>query len=59
MVDRAAAGQTVFLSSQQIQEVERVADYVAILHAGKLQVVAKLDDLKSEVTMITYSMRDP
>ncbi len=59
MVDRAAAGQTVFLSSHQIQEVERVADYVAILHAGKLQVVAKLDDLKSEVTMISYSMRDP
>ncbi len=59
MVDRAAAGQTVFLSSHQIQEVERVADYVAILHAGKLQVVAKLDDLKAEVTMISYSLRDP
>lgn len=59
MVDRAAAGQTVFLSSHQIQEVERVADYVAILHAGKLQVVAKLDELKAEVTMISYSMRDP
>ncbi len=59
MVDRAAAGQTVFLSSHQIQEVERVADYVAILHAGKLQVVARLDDLKAEVTMINYSLRDP
>ncbi len=59
MVDRAASGQTVFLSSHQIQEVERVADYVAILHEGKLQVVAKLDDLKAEVTMISYSMRDP
>ncbi len=46
MVDRAAAGQTVFLSSHQIQEVERVADYVAILHEGKLQVVSNLDDLK-------------
>ena len=59
MVDRAAAGQTVFLSSHQIQEVERVADYVAIMHAGKLQVVARLDDLKAEVTMINYSLRDP
>jgi ABC-2 type transport system ATP-binding protein len=59
MVDRAAAGQTVFLSSHQIHEVERVADYVAILHAGKLQVVAKLDELKAEVTMISYSLRDP
>ena len=59
MVDRAAAGQTVFLSSHQIHEVERVADYVAILHEGKLQVVAKLDDLKADVTMVSYSMRDP
>jgi ABC-2 type transport system ATP-binding protein len=59
MVDRAAAGQTVFLSSHQIHEVERVADYVAILHAGRLQVVSKLDDLKAAVTMISYSLRDP
>ena len=36
MVDRAAQGQTVFLSSHQIVEVERVADIVAILRKGKL-----------------------
>ena len=36
MVDRAAQGQTVFLSSHQIGEVERVADIVAILRKGKL-----------------------
>lgn len=59
MVDRAAAGQTVFLSSHQIHEVERVADWVAILHAGRLQVVARLDDLKSEVSMLSFSLRDP
>ena len=35
MVDRAAVGKTVFLSSHQITEVERVADHVAILHAGR------------------------
>jgi ABC-2 type transport system ATP-binding protein len=34
MVDRAASGQTVFLSSHQIGEVERVADIVAILPKG-------------------------
>ena len=34
MVDLAAAGKTVFLSSHQIPEVERVADNVAILKAG-------------------------
>ena len=59
MVDRAATGQTVFLSSHQIHEVERVADWVAILHAGKLQVVAPLEELKSQVRIVTFSLRDP
>ena len=59
MIDRAAAGQTVFLSSHQIQEVERVADWVAILHQGKLQVVSPLEELKSSVTILDMSLRDP
>lgn len=59
MIDRAAAGQTVFLSSHQIQEVERVADWVAILHQGKLQIVSPLEELKSSVTILDMSLRDP
>jgi len=59
MIDRAAAGQTVFLSSHQIHEVERVADWVAILHQGQLQIVAPLEDLKNSVTMLDLSLRDP
>jgi ABC-2 type transport system ATP-binding protein len=59
MIDRAAAGQTVFLSSHQMHEVERVADWVAILHAGELQVVAPLETLKNEVCMLDFSLRDP
>ncbi|MCY2984738.1 MAG: ABC transporter ATP-binding protein [Planctomycetota bacterium] len=59
MIDRAAAGQTVFLSSHQIQEVERVADWVAILHQGKLQIVSPLEELKSSVTILDLSLRDP
>lgn len=59
MVDRAATGQTVFLSSHQIHEVERVADWVAILHEGQLQVVSPLEDLKSQVSIVTLSLRDP
>ena len=43
MVDRAAQGQTVFLSSHQIVEVERVADIVAILRRGKLLLVEPLE----------------
>ena len=59
MVDRAAAGQTVFLSSHQIHEVERVADWVAILHQGVLQVVAPLEELKSSTALVHFSLRDP
>lgn len=59
MIDRAAAGQTVFLSSHQMHEVERVADWVAILHEGRLQIVAPLEELKSSVRVLDFAMRDP
>lgn len=59
MVDRAAAGQTVFLSSHQMHEVERVADWVAILHEGKLQIAAPLEELKNSVRVLNFAMRDP
>lgn len=58
MIDRAAAGQTVFLSSHQINEVERVADWIAILHEGVVKIAAPLEDLKSSIAMLTYSLRD-
>jgi ABC-2 type transport system ATP-binding protein len=55
MVDRAASGQTVFLSSHQIGEVERVADIVAILREGKLMLVEPLDDLKGQIRELTIT----
>ena len=58
MVDRAAAGQTVFLSSHQIAEVERVADIVAILHEGNLVLVERLDELKAQVRELTFTLAD-
>jgi ABC-2 type transport system ATP-binding protein len=58
MVDRAAAGQTVFLSSHQIGEVERVADIVAILCKGRLLVVERLDELKARVRQVTVTLAD-
>ncbi len=58
MVDRAAAGQTVFLSSHQIAEVERVADIVAILRKGKLMLVERLDELKNRVREVTVTLAD-
>ena len=58
MVDRAAQGQTVFLSSHQIAEVERVADIVAILRKGKLLLVEPLDQLKAQVRRLTVTLKD-
>lgn len=55
MVDRAAAGQTVFLSSHQIGEVERVADIVAILRKGQLVLIERLDELKAQIRQLTIT----
>lgn len=43
-------GQTVFLSSHVLAEVEAVADEVAILRAGRLVAVEDLADLKEKAT---------
>ena len=56
MVDRAASGKTVFLSSHQIHEVERVADIVGIMREGKLIVVERLEKLKAEVQELTITI---
>jgi ABC-2 type transport system ATP-binding protein len=56
MVDRAASGKTVFLSSHQIHEVERVADIVGIMREGKLIVVERLEKLKAEVQELTITL---
>ena len=41
-----AAGRTVFLSSHTLSEVERVADRIAILRAGRLMVVDSIANLR-------------
>ncbi len=59
MVDRAATGRTVLLSSHQISEVERVADRVAILRAGRVQLVDELAELKDSICVATITVDDP
>ena len=56
MVDIAAAGRTVLLSSHLISEVERVADIVAIMHEGRLLVVESLDTLKCQTKELTITL---
>ncbi len=47
MIDVAAEGRTVLLSSHQISEVERVADWVAVIHHGRIAVCDTLENLKA------------
>ena len=58
MVDIAAEGRTVLLSSHQIGEVERVADIVAIMHAGRLLVHEPLDELKRSTRQLTITVAE-
>jgi ABC-2 type transport system ATP-binding protein len=59
MVERAATGRTVLLSSHQIAEVERVADQIAIVHQGKIRLNSRLGDLRDEVHEVTFTLADP
>lgn len=59
MVDVAAEGRTVLLSSHQIGEVERVADIVAIVHTGRVLLVERLEEIKSSTRQLTVTMEDP
>lgn len=58
MVDVAAEGRTVLLSSHQIGEVERVADIVAIIRRGHVLLVQPLDELKGETRELTITMAE-
>jgi len=53
LVDAAAEGTTVFFSSHQIAEVERIAEHVCILDHGRLVMDVSLDDIRQEYRRIT------
>lgn len=46
--EHAAAGNTVFLSSHTLSEVERVTDRVAFIRRGRLVAVESMDDLRDK-----------
>ncbi len=56
MVDLAAAGRTVLLSSHLVGEVERVADIVAIMRSGQVVLVERLDELKNRTRELTVTV---
>ncbi len=58
--EAAARGQTIFLSSHILDEVEDLCDRVGILRAGKLVEVATLDDLRRlHTTVIEVAVDGP
>jgi ABC-2 type transport system ATP-binding protein len=46
-------GCTIFFSSHQLEEVERIAEYAGVIDQGKLLLESRLDDIKSEFRLIT------
>ncbi|MEO1617691.1 MAG: ABC transporter ATP-binding protein [Planctomycetota bacterium] len=59
MIDRAATGRTVFLSSHQISEVERVADTIAILHRGRVRLHGPLAEIRESISQVVVDLDDP
>jgi ABC-2 type transport system ATP-binding protein len=55
IVGLAGEGRTVFISSHQIAEVERVASHVAFLSQGQLLLSATMDELKARI--VRYRLR--
>ncbi|MGA2244191.1 MAG: ABC transporter ATP-binding protein [Verrucomicrobiota bacterium] len=49
----ADEGRTVFFSSHLLEEIERVSDYVAMLHRGKLVLCGPLDEIKGQHSRFT------
>ncbi|MDA1230138.1 MAG: ABC transporter ATP-binding protein [Planctomycetota bacterium] len=54
----ADEGRTVFFSSHLLDEVERVADRVAIIHQGKILLTATMDDIKETHRRMTLRFQN-
>jgi ABC-2 type transport system ATP-binding protein len=59
LVALCSTGTSVFFSSHQISEVERVADRVCMMHEGSLVMDASLDDIRSFYRQIDLVFNAP
>lgn len=55
----ADEGRTVFFSSHLLDEVERVADRVAIIHQGRIMLTASMDEIKESHRRVTLRFGQP
>lgn len=53
--DAVDRGSTIFFSSHQLEELERIAKHVGVMDHGKLLLQARLDDIKTDFRLITAS----
>lgn len=53
------SGVTVFLSSHQLDDVERIADWIGMLHRGRLILQAPLEQLKGSVRRLLVNFAEP
>jgi ABC-2 type transport system ATP-binding protein len=51
--DCTADGRTVFLSSHQLPEIEKIADFIGIMDRGKLLIEGRLDDIRASFRRLT------
>ena len=58
LVAAGADGTTIFFSSHQIAEVERIAECVCIIDRGRLVLDLALDDLRQDCRRITLGFTD-
>jgi ABC-2 type transport system ATP-binding protein len=52
-------GTTVFFSSHILDDVERVADWIGILHEGRLVVQSSLEELQAKVKRVIATFPEP
>lgn len=55
----AEEGRTVFFSSHLLDEVERVADRVAMIHQGRILLTAPMDEIKETHRRVTLRFGQP
>lgn len=48
-------GRTIFLSSHQLHEIERIADWIGIMDCGHLMLEGRLDDIRARFRRLTVS----
>jgi ABC-2 type transport system ATP-binding protein len=54
----ATSATTIFFSSHQLVEVERIADRIGIIHRGKLVASGSLDDMKTQYQRLNVVLAD-